>query len=259
MNTREINNIFDFESMKYDKETSRFYFKKQFDDPEDAMKFKNNFQDFLHSFVKDEAKIPEALLEKVKEEIESKRDEFETHQVNFTFDGARVFLVGKKKDVAQTKQFIVTMVDRFEDEAQMVSTDLRIKDKNKLKFLNFIDYFGKLMTEFPKVRIQGSQHTSEKLTLLGTAAITKDVELKIYKDTMGIYELDVKTSVHQIDCLRQTQCQIVNNELKKDDAMLMLMYVEIAVDAKVLQAKIMTLKKCDDNEVIKNSNVTEMK
>ena len=259
MNALEISNIFDFESMKYDKEASRFYFKKQFDDPEDAVKFKDNFQVFLDSFVKDEVKIPEALLEKVKEEIESKRNEFEAHKVNFSFDGARVFLVGKKKDVAQTKQFIVTMVDRFEDEAQMVSTDVPIKDKNKLKFLNCIDYFGKLMTEFPEVRIHGSQDTSEKLTLLGTAANTKGVELRVYMDIMGISEIDVKTSVHQIDYLQHTQCQIVNDELKKDDAMLLLMYVEIAADAKALQAKIMTLKKCDDNEVIKNSNVTEMK
>ena len=259
MNTLEVNNIFDFESMKYDKEASRFYIKKQFDDPEDAVKFKDKFQDFLHSLGKDEVKIPEALLEKVKEEIESKRNEFEAHKVNFSFDGVRVFLVGKEKDVAQTKQFIVTMVDRFEDEAQMVSTDVPIKDKNKLKFLNFIDYFGKLMTAFPEVRIQGSQDTSEKLTLLGTAANTKDLELRIYMDIMGISEIDVKTSVHQIDCLLHTQCQIVNDELKKDDAMLMLMYVEIAADAKALQAKIMTLKKCDDYEVIKNFNVTKMK
>ena len=174
MNTLEVNNIFDFESMKYDKEASRFYIKKQFDDPKDAMKFKNKFQDFLHSLVKDEAKIEKKKVkEEVKEEIESKRDEFEAHKVNFTFDGARVFLVGKEKDVAQSKQLIKTMVDRFEDEAQMVSTDVPIKDKNKLKFLNFIDYFGKLMTEFPEVRIQGSQDTSEKLMLLGTAANTR--------------------------------------------------------------------------------------
>lgn len=228
-------------------------------DPKDAIEFKNKFQDFLHSFVKEEVKIPKDLFEKVKEAIGSERREFEAHKVEFSFDSARVFLVGERKDVAHTKQSVQTIIDKFICEAQMVSIDLTIESKNKLKFLNSIGYFEKLMTDFPEVRIRGSQHIPEKLTLLGTASNTKDVQLKINKDMLEISEINVITSVHQIDCLQRTQCTIVNDKLKKDNAMLMLIYVEIAVDAKALQAKIMTLKKCDNNEVIQNSNVTNMK
>ena len=259
MNTQGIDKRFDFKSMKFDKQTSRIHFTKQFDDPKDATEFKNKFQAFLHSFVKEEVRIAKALFRKVKEAIESKHDEFEAVKIDFNFHDSRVFFVGEKPDVAQTKQLVETMLDRFTDEAQKESTDLPIEDKNKLKFLNFIDYFEKLMTEFPEVRIHGSDGVSGKLSLLGTAAKTKDVQLRIYQDMVKISEISVKTSVRQTDFLQRTQCKIVNDELKNDDAMLLLIKVEGAVGAKALQAKIMTLKRLDDTEVILKSNITKMK
>ena len=125
-----------------------------------------------------------------------------------------------------------------------------IDDKNKLRFLNFINYFNDVLTEFPEVRIHGMKSYSGKMSILGMAEKIKDVKLKILQDTMGISETSVKTSVRQIDFLKRTKCEIVNDELKKDDAMLLLINVEGAVGANPLQAKIMTLKKCDGDEVI---------
>ena len=97
INTQEFYKKFDFKSMKFDVQASRFYFTKQFDDPNDATVFKNKIKDFLESFVKEEVKIVKDFFKKVKEEIESKRDEFEADKVEFKFDGFRVILVGKMK------------------------------------------------------------------------------------------------------------------------------------------------------------------
>ena len=255
MNTQEMDKKFDFESINFDQQTSRFYFLKQFGDPKDATLFKYELKDFLQSFVKEEIKIPEAIFNTVKEEIESKRDEFEADKVEFMLDGLRVSLVGKKENVFLRKQSIEVAIDRASEEVDFVSVELMVDNKNKVKFLNFIDYFKNVMTEFPGVQIRGM----ERLLISGTKEKIKDVQLKIYQDVMRISEISVKTSIHQLDFLQRTQCKIVNDELKKDDAMLLLIDVEGVVGAKALQARIMSLKKCDGDEVILNCNITKMK
>ena len=258
MNTQEIDKKFDFKTFKFDEETSRFYFTKQFDDPKYAIEFKKKLKDFFLMFDKDDVKIPKAAFDKLKEEIESKRDEFEEDKLEFNFDGSRVTLVGKKEDVALKKKSIEAAIDRILEETKFVSADLTIDDWNKMKFLNFINYFQNVMTEFPGVQIHGMVGTSGKLSLWGTAEKTKDVQLKIYQDVSKIYEIAVKTSDNQIDFLKRTECKTVNDELKKEDAMLLLIDIEGAVGAKALQAKIMTLKKRDDNEVTLKFNHIEI-
>ena len=246
---QEIENKFDFKSMKYDKETSRFHFTKEFDDPKLAQEFENKLKEFLYSFVKDEVRITKTVFGKVKEAIEKKHDEFEGEKVDFSFDGYRVTLVGKKEDVTRQKRSVEATMDRFIEESKLESTQFSIEDKNKLKFLNFIDYFKKLMTEFPGVQIHGMESSTGKLSLLGTAEKTKDVQLRILQDLMKISESEVQMSDRQIDFLKRTECQIVNDELKKDDVMLMLISLKGVVGAKSLNARIFSLKKCDDNEV----------
>ena len=205
----------------------------------------------MHSFVREEVKIPKgAVFERVKEAIEGKRDEFDADVVEFNFDGSRVIFVGKREGVAGKKRLVETIIDTFTEEAQKESTDFPINDINKLKFLNFIDYFKKLETEFPEVQIRGMESSSGKLSFLGTKAETKDIKLKIFEDWMKISEIDVKMSDRQIDFLQRTECQIVNDELKKDDVMLMLVSIEGAVEAKALHTKIFSLEKCGDTEVI---------
>ena len=142
------------------------------------------------------------------------------------------------------------MLDKFSDEAKKESVEVPIEDNNKLEFLNNIGYFEKLMTEFPKVRFYGMEGTSGKLSLLGTGGEIKNVKLKIDQDMAKISRIDVKMSVRQIYFLEYTRCKIVNDELKKEDAMLLLINVKRSVGTEALEAKIMSLKKCDDNEVI---------
>ncbi len=254
MNKQEIEKKFDFKTMKFDGRTSRFHFTKQFKDPKDTTEFKNKLKDFLHSFVKEEVKIVKGIFEKVKKAIEGKRDEFEAEKVDFSFDGLRVILVGKKEDVALKKKSIEKMIDKISKKAvkaKFVLKKFEIDDQNKLKFLNFIDYLKKVMEECPEVQISsGMYSTSGKLTLFGTARKVKLVRLGILQDLMKISEIEVKMSDRQIDFLQRTNCQIVNDELKKDDVMLMLIFVRGVVRAKGLQAKIFSLKKCDDNEVV---------
>ena len=242
METQEFNKIFDFRSITFDEE--QFHFTKQFNGLKNAIKFKTKLNDFLLSFVKERIEVPEPIYEKVKKDIESKRD-----KLNFNFDGFRVTLVGKKEDVFLKKQSIEAAIHRISEEANSVSENLLIDDINKLRFLNFIDYFKNVITEFPGVQIHGTDGASGKLSLLGTAGKTRDVQLKIYQDMMKISEIAVEMSDRQIDFLKHTQCKIVNDELKKDDAMLLLINVEGA-----LQAKIMSFNKCDDSEVILKSN-----
>jgi hypothetical protein len=251
MNHQGIEKKFDLEAMKFDESTSRFHFTKEFEDPKDAAEFTNKLKEFLHSFVREEVKIPKgAVFERVKEAIEGKRDEFDADVVEFNFDGSRVIFVGKREGVAGKKRLVETMIDTFTEEAQKESTDFPINDINKLKFLNFIDYFKKLETEFPEVQIRGMESSSGKLSFLGTKAETKDIKLKIFEDWMKISEIDVKMSDRQIDFLQRTECQIVNDELKKGDVMLMLVSIEGAVEAKALHTKIFSLEKCGDTEVI---------
>ncbi|CAB4032730.1 poly [ADP-ribose] polymerase 14-like, partial [Paramuricea clavata] len=247
-NKQEIEKKFDFKTMKYDKQTSRFHFTKDFDNPKLAHDFDNKLKEFLHSFVKEEVKIPKAVFEKVKEVIEEKRDEFKTEKVDFSFDGYRVTFIGKEEDVTLQKRSAEATIDRISEEAKFETTELVIEDKNKLKFLNFINYFKNVTTEFPRVKIHGMENSSGKLSLLGTAEKIKDVQLRILHDLMKISEIDVKMSDRQIDFLKRTECRIVNDELKKDEVMLMLVSITGAVGAKGFQAKIMTLKKCDNTE-----------
>ena len=257
INTQELDKKFNFKSMKFDEQTSRFHFTKQFDDPKDVTVFKNKLIDFLQSFVKGEVKIVKDLFKKIKEEIESKVDEFEKDKVGLKFDGTRVTLVGKKEEVFLRKQSIEAAIDRMS--GKFVSDNLIIHDKNKLRFLNFINYFKNVLREFPGVQIHGIERDSGKLSILGMAEEIKYVKLRILQDMIKISEISVKTSVHQIDFLQRTQCKIVNDELKKDDVMLLLIDVEGAVGAKAFQAKIMTAKKCDGNKVILKSIVTKLK
>ena len=248
LNHEGIKSKFDLKGMKYHEEASRFHVTKDFDDPKLATVFENKLKEFLRSYVKEEVKIPKGeVFDKVKEAIEDERDKF---KVDFSFDGSRVIFVGKKDDVDGKKQLVETMVDRFTEEGQKQSTDFVLEDKNKLKFLNFIDYFAKLMREFPDVQIHGTDSASGKLSILGTAKKVKEVKLQMDQDLMRISETDVKMSAHRLNFLQQTQCKIVNDELKKEDAMLLLINVEEAVYPKALQARIMTFKTCDDKEVI---------
>ncbi len=76
-----------------------------------------------------------------------------------------------------------------------------------------------------------------------------DVQLRILQDLVKISEIEVKMSDRQIDFLQRTNCEIVNDELKNDKVMLMLVAIE-DVGAKGLQAKIFSFKKCDNQEVI---------
>ena len=125
-----------------------------------------------------------------------------------------------------------------------------IEDKTKLKFLNFVNYFNKVMTEFPEVSIHGMENKSGELTLVGTMEKIKDVKIKIFEDLTKISETVVKLSDRQINFLQKTDCQIVNDEFKNDDVMLVLTRKEGFVGSKRLQANIMTLKKRDDKEVM---------
>ena len=253
MNTQEIERKFDFRSMKFDEQTSRLYLTKQFDNSEDETKFKSKLKDFILSFVKEEVKIPGAVFKEIREKIESKRDEFEADKVGFKFDGFQVTLVGKKEVVALKKGSIEAAIA-----STSVSIYFMVHDKNKLKFLNFVNYFTNVMKEFQfQVQICGMESPSGRLSISGTVAETKKVELRMSQDMTRMSEIAVKTSVHQIDFLQRTQCEIVNDELRKDNVMLLLINVEGVVDSQSLQAKIMSLKKCGENEVILKSNITK--
>ena len=249
-NYEEIEKKFDFKSMRYDHQTSRFHFTKDFDDGKLAQEFENELKEFLCSFVKDEVRIPKGVLKQMKEDIESKRDEFEAEKIDLKFDGSHVFLVGKKENVADKKKELEAMMDRCTEEAKKESIKFPIDDKTKLKFLNFVNYFNKVMTEFPEVSVHGMDNKSGELTLVGTMEKIKDVKLKIFEDLTKISETVVNLSDHQIDFLQQTDCQIVNDEFKNDDVMLLLTRKEGVVGVKSLQANIMTLKKCDNKEVM---------
>ena len=249
MNHQGIESKFNLKGMKYDEQTSRLHFAKDFDDPKLAQEFENKLKEFLSTFVKDEVKIPKSVFAKVKEAIEDRKAELEAEKVEFSFDSYHVTLVGKKEDVIQQKQLAEATVDTISEQAKLQSTELIIDDKNKLKFLNFTDYFKDVMTEFPGVQIYGIENSSGKLSLLGTAEKMIDVQLRILQDLVKISEIEVKMSDRQIDFLQRTNCEIVNDELKNDKVMLMLVAIE-DVGAKGLQAKIFSFKKCDNQEVI---------
>ena len=251
MTTQGIHEKFEFKSSEFNTETSRFNFTKEFEDPKDAEEFKTRVKEFLLQFVKEEVKFSKnrSIFQKVVKEIESKGEEFETNEVQIRFDVSSVTLVGKKEDVFHRKQSIEATTDRITEETKFSSEDLKIDDQNKLKFLNCVNYFENVMKEFPPVKIRGTESSSGEMSILGPAEKIKDVQLKIYKDLPEISEVDVKASARQIDFLQRTGCEIVNDELKKRNAMLFLIIVERALGDKAYQAKIMTLKKCDGDEV----------
>ena len=212
---------FGLKGMKYDKEASRLHVTKDFDDPKLATEFENKLKEFLHSVKEDVKKPKEEVFNKVKKAIEDERDEFNA-----------------------------AVLDGFTEDGQKPWRDYLVDDKNKLKCLNFIDYFVKLMKEYPDVQIHGTDGTSGKLLLLGKAEKTKDVKLRIDQDLAKFTEIDVKMSVNQLNFLQQTQGEIVNDELKKENAMLVGMPKDGAADPRLVQVKIIILKKCDDKEVI---------
>ena len=251
INKQEIEKKFDFKTIRFDENTSQLYFTKEFDDPKDATEFEKKLNDYLDSFVTEEIKIPKGVFEKVQEAIEGKRDEFKTEEIEFSFEGLNVTLVGKRNNVTHKKQQLETMIDKLTESAQKKSTKFVIEDKNKLKFLKFLDYFKNLMTDIPAVQICGTDGMSGKLILLGTSDAIRDVKLKILEDLVKISETEVKMSYLQKEFLQRTDCQIVNNELKKEGVMLLLLTTEETAGGKDLQAKIISLTKCDDNKVMK--------
>ena len=250
LNFQNIDSKFNLKSMKYDEETSRFYFTKDFDDPSLLQDFEKKLKQFLHSFAKREVKIPSAFFEKVKEEIKGNSYQFGTDLVDFSFNRSSVIFAGKKEDVVIKENLVCAMVNKLTEDAQEISIDFPITNKNKLKFLIFIDYFKKLRTEFPKVQIRGTDDDSEKLLILGTAEDVGIVERKILYDLMKMSEIEIKLSDHQKDFLNITKCQTVNDELKKDARMLLLVQTaETVTGANDFQTKIVSMKKCGDSEV----------
>ncbi|XP_028411312.1 uncharacterized protein LOC114533887 isoform X2 [Dendronephthya gigantea] len=248
---------FNFKSMKYDQAKSTLHFTKDFDDPKLATEFQNKLKEFLHLFSKEEVKIPKNILNKVKETIESKRDEFDADEVDFIFDKSNVSFVGKKQDIAENKQFVEAMIDQFTEDANVETAEMVVEEKYKLKFLNFIGYFEQLKTDFSGFTIHGTDSPSGKLSLVGRAEKLKDIQLRILQDLMKISVIEVSLSDRQIGFLKWTDCQIVNDELLKDDAMLLLTDVKGKVGAKGLQAKIFCWKK--DNKEKKLSDIVHLK
>jgi hypothetical protein len=94
------------------------------------------------------------------------------------------------------------------------------------------------------------ESSSGKLSLVGNAEQIKDVQLRILQDLVKISEIEVKMSDRQKEFLQRTDCQIVNDELKNDGAMLMLITIEEIVGEKNIQTKIFSLTKCDNTKVI---------
>ncbi|XP_028411310.1 uncharacterized protein LOC114533885 isoform X2 [Dendronephthya gigantea] len=248
---------FNFKSMKYDEAKSTLHFTKDFDDSKLATEFQNKLKEFLHLFSKEEVKIPKNILNKVKETIESKRDEFDADEVDFIFDKSNVSFVGKKQDIAEKKQLVEAMIDQFTEDANVETAEMAVEEKYKLKFLNFIGYFEQLKTDFPGFTIHGTDSLSGKLSLVGRAEKLKDIQLRILQDLMKISVIEVSLSDRQIGFLNWTDCQIVNDELLKDDAMLLLTDVKGKVGAKGLQAKIFCWKK--DNKEKKLSDIVHLK
>ena len=238
---------FNFKSMQYDQAKSSFHFTKDINDPKLATEFQTRLSGFLLSFGKEELKIPKNILQKVKETIKSQRDEFDADAVDFIFDKSNVTFVGKKQDIADMKKLTEAMIDQFTEEANIETKEMEIEEICKLKFINFIGYFEKLKTDFPGITVHGRDSPSGKLSLVGRAEIIKDIQLRILGDLMKISVLEVPLSDRQIGFLKWTDCQIVNDEFVKEDAMLMLVDVKGKVGAKALQARIFCWKK--DNKV----------
>ena len=234
---------FGFQSMKYDRSSSTLHYGKDVHDFKLAQEFKDKLKKFLKLFVKQTVKIPKNVFAKVKETIESKLDEFKTVAVDFDSEDSSVIFVGENEDVSLKKHLVADMVDKCSEEARTISKEFPI-GISKLTFLNFIDYFNKVMTEFPEVQIYGMDSKCGKVTLVGMADKIRNLESKISEDLMNISETEVKLSDRQKEFLKTTDCQIMNDQLKKDDAMVIL---EGELN---LCAKMLSFQKNDANEVM---------
>ena len=258
VNLHKIETEFGFKTIEYNKTNSTFHFTKDFRNVQEADEFRQKLRQLFNSFSKEEIKIPKGIFQKLKEAIENERDKFGEMKIDFV--GLRVSLVGKKEDVTSQRQRIEEMIDTVSEEATIESIDhsiekVVIEDLNKLKFLIFVDYFKNLMMEFPGVQIDGMESLSGELTISATAEREKDVlvtKVRIIEDLLHFMEIEVKMSHRQLEFLKKTNCEIVNRELQKHEVMLMLVSVEEAVDSKELRARIMTLRKYNDNEVCKH-------
>ncbi|XP_028391015.1 protein mono-ADP-ribosyltransferase PARP14-like [Dendronephthya gigantea] len=248
-NNKEIEKKkFDLKSTEYDEEKSIFHFTKEFDDHDLAKKFEALLHEFLDTFDKDEIRIPKPHWKKVKETIEGKREEFDDAAVDLIFDNDNYSLsfVGKKRSIGEKKHLVEMMIDQLTAEANIETRDLELplEGKNKLRFMNFIGYFEKLMGEFPEIKIHGIDGSSGKLSLVGRPEKARELELRILQDIMKISEIEVPLSHRQVAFLKLTDCQLVNEELNRDDVMLMVINTE-GRDAKDSQAKLFSLRKYD--------------
>ena len=198
----------------------------------------------INMLVKEDVKIPKSIFEKVKESIEDKGDELRAENINFDFDRFRVTLVGRKTDVELKKRLIEAMIDTISEDNMFVGTEFAIEDKNTLRFLNFINYFKKIMGEFPEVQINEMDNSFGKFSLRGTAEKTRKVLSRVDMDLSKISKIEIEMSDRQMSFLKRTDSRIVNDELKKDDVMLILVPAVGGVDPKDLQAEIMTLNTC---------------
>ena len=95
--TQKIDEKFDFKTMKFDEEASRFYFTKQFDDPKDATEFKNKLKEFLQSFVKEELRIPKTVSRKLKKILKASATNLKQTKWIFILMVFKSFSLVKKK------------------------------------------------------------------------------------------------------------------------------------------------------------------
>ena len=250
INQEDIKGRFDLKTIEYDKGNSTINITKEFDDLMMTQELKNKLNDFFSVFVKDDVKIPKVFFKNVKETVEKdERLESNASKIYFDFDGSRVILVGRKQEVELKKQSIEAMVDTISEDNKFVATEFLINDEIKLKFLTFIDYIKNLMREFPGVQIHEMDKSSGKFSLLGTAEKTRKVQSKVDMDLSKISKIEVEMSDYQIEFLKRTNSQIVNDELRKYDEMLMLVPKKEVVGTGGLRAEITTLKTCAVDEV----------
>ena len=237
---------FDLKSTEYDEEKSIFHFTKEFDDRDLAKKFENQMHEFMDTFDKNEITIPKLHWKKVNETIESKRDEFDDAAVDLIFnnDNCSLSFVGKKQSIAKKKHLVEIIIDQLTAEANVKTRELPIAEKNKVRFLNRVGYFEKLINKFPETKVHGIDGSSDKLLLVGRPEKTMELQLQIMQDLMNISEIEIPLSDRQIAFLKLTDCQLVNDELIREDVMLMVTDTEDR-DTKDSHARIFSLRKCD--------------
>ena len=253
---RDIESEFDLKSMNFDVKQGILQFSKEFDDPKEAENFESKLKLCLNSIVEDSIKISKGISQKIEEVLKERREEFQNKLVVVRYDPqcSALFLIGEQKEVTAKKQSLLTIIHNLQERLKKKTANLTILDKNKLLFLNFIDYSKKLMTEFPNVQVTGPEETSGRIRLIGTQESIKDVRIRILEDVRAITKTNVKMSKRQLGFLKRTQCKLVNDALKKDgtNAMLTIGSAETPRKAGVLEAKIITLKITDVNSIMKN-------